>query len=249
MPGLFDRIKGFAGSDIERAADLAHRTFQGGVDQHGHHGRALIETLAKLCRDHPNLVGIGVGLLVEQLLSEEKREFDRKHLNDADLPTPVVQPEPVRPPTASSNGIDPFMLAPLAAVPATIAIADAAPRPHDAIVPPVTSRPVRHLHAPHAPDLHKIKPMRLALEVFGGLILVKFGHAMGKLFRRNHPHHDGWFAQAARIHALSAAIATYCFCQTLRAPKVSAIRNGMIGFFGTHAIKPLLKPVRRLKAA
>ncbi len=247
MPGLFDRIKGFAGSDIERAADLAHRTFQGGVDHHGHHGRALIETLAKLCRDHPNLVGIGVGLLVEQLLSEEKREFDKKHLNDADLSAPVVQSEAA--PVTSSNGIDPFMLAPLAAAPVALAAVDGAPRPNASIVPQVSARSAHHLHAPHVPDLHRIKPMRLALEVFGGLILIKFGHAVGKLFRRNHPHHDGWFAHAARIHALSAAIATYCFCQTLRAPKVSAIRNGMIGFFATHAIKPLLKPTRRLKAA
>ena len=67
-----------AGSDMEKAADLAQHTFQGAVGRHGHHGRALIETIVMLCREHPNIVGIGVGLLVEQLLSEEKREFDRK---------------------------------------------------------------------------------------------------------------------------------------------------------------------------
>lgn len=235
MPGLFQRISGLVGSDMEKAADLAQNTYQGALHQHGHHGRAFIETLAKLCRDHPNLVGIGVGLLVEQLLSEEKREHDRRVAL-----APVVADIP-----AGEAPVDPETGAPLESnVPALtdaegpVLIAAAAPVHEHA--PPI--------HAPHL-RLHKIRPAHLAFEVFGGLLLLKFGLAMGRLFGRKHAKPSGWFASAAKIHLLSASIATFYFASALRSEKVSAWRNAAIGLFGTDAIKPLLKAPKSARTA
>jgi hypothetical protein len=228
MPGIFQHLSTLVGSDLEKAADAAQHTFQTGLAEHGHHGRALIETLAKLCRDHPNLVGIGVGILVEQLLSEEKREHDRRQAQAASEPPPISQ-APLSPPSMSfahdSVGVDPFLLA-------------AQPTPAAAAMPapPPAALPARRTSTRH------IRPVRLALEVFGGLTLLKISHAVGRLFGKRRPPHDGWFAAAARIHTLSAALATYCFAASLRSPKVSAWRNAAIGLFGTDAIKPLLKP-------
>ncbi len=100
-----------AGSDMEKAADMAQDAYQGALNRHGHHGRAFIETLVKLCREHPNIVGIGVGLLVEQLLSEEKREFDRKQaqalaLADAHGGEAAVEPHAGAPVEADSSGAE-----------------------------------------------------------------------------------------------------------------------------------------------
>jgi hypothetical protein len=216
-----------AGSDMEKAADLAQNTYQGAVSRHGHHGRAFVETLVMLCREHPNLVGIGVGLLVEQLLSEEKREFDRKQAQLAA--------------TAKAQGVD------TALAPET----DGAPMETNAPAP----TPALPAHEPAGQGhearlrLHAIRPGRLALEVFGGLLLLKFGVAAGRIFGRKRVHHDGWFAAAAKIHLLSASIATYYFAKSLRSEKVSAWRNAAVALFGTDAIKPLLKPAKRLRVA
>jgi hypothetical protein len=103
-------------------------------------------------------------------------------------------------------------------------------------------------HEPHQIRLHSIRPAHLAFDVFGGLLLLKIGHAVGRLFGRKRRHPDGWFASAARIHLLSASIATYYFASALRSEKVSAWRNAAIGLFGTDAIKPLLKPRKPLRA-
>ena len=227
MPGLFQRLSNMAGSDIEKAADMAQRTYQDALHHHGHHGRAFIETLVKLCREHPNTVGIGVGLLVEQLLSEEKREFDRRQAM-------LAQSLPASAEAAAAES------------------AGQASGPADASDPGLAVAPAgageRPVH-PHEARLrlHTIHPTRLALEVFGGLLLLKFGVAAGRLFGRKRPHHDGWFASAAKIHLLSASIATYYFAKSLRAPKVSAWRNAAVALFGTDAIKPLLKPQRLLR--
>jgi hypothetical protein len=217
MPGIFERLSTLAGSDIEKAADLAHRTFQGGLADHGHHGRAFVETLVELCRDHPNLVGIGVGVLVEQLLSEEKRAHDRKVME--------APPALAAPPQAEGEAA-----------------------PAEAPAPPA---PVSHLPPRLARwvEPHKIRPGRLALEVFGALMLLKFSHAMGHIFRGKRAQRDGWLASAAKIHLLSASIATYYFSSALRSPKVSAWRNAAVGLFGTDAIKPLLKPKKPLRNA
>ena len=235
MASILDRISSLVSSDVHKAADLAHSTFQGGLHEHGHHGRALIETLVTLCRNHPNLVGIGVGLAVEQLLSEEKREFERRQLHVA---PPPAAPEPA--PSAFPPG---FPVDPTASPPPPAPVP--APVDHGMQLP--------HLHRPNLEParlkLHSIKPMRLALEVFGGLILIKVGHALAHMFRRKQPQHDSWFASAARIHTLSAAIAAYCIASSLRAKRVSAWRNAAIGLFATDAIKPLLNPPKRLRKA
>jgi hypothetical protein len=222
MPGLFQRISTMVGSDMEKAADLAQNTYQGALHEHGHHGRAFIETLAKLCRDHPNLVGIGVGLLVEQLLSEEKREHDRR-----EALAPVVADIAVDPETGAPA---PSRIPVLADGQGPVLIGAAAPMREHA----------SPIHTPHL-RLHKIRPAHLAFEVFGGLLLLKFGLAIRRLFGRKHAKPTGWFASAARIHLLSASIATFYFASALRSEKVSAWRNAAIGLFGTDAIKPLLK--------
>lgn len=76
MPGLIDRIGSLAGTELGKAVDLAHRHYQERMGVHRHTGRALIETVAEVARNHPNLVGVGVGLLVEQFLAEQKRRHD-----------------------------------------------------------------------------------------------------------------------------------------------------------------------------
>ena len=229
-----------AGSDLEKAADMAQHAYQGALGRHGHHGRAFIETLVKLCREHPNIVGIGVGLLVEQLLSEEKREFDRKQAQlleaaqTQDLPMAAAPHDGAAPLEGESS--------------------DAASAP----VPALSHEPSLHQPPMHAPPvhehearlrLHTIRPGRMAIEVFGGLLLLKFGVTVGRMFGRKRAHHDGWFAAAAKIHLLSASIATYYFAKSLRAEKVSAWRNAAVALFGTDAIKPLLKPAKPLRKA
>ena len=75
--GVIEQVGSLAGTQMAQAVNLAHETFQTRMGEHGHTGRALIETLAHICENHPNLVGIGVGLLVEQFLVHEK------HLHEA----------------------------------------------------------------------------------------------------------------------------------------------------------------------
>lgn len=93
----------------------------------------------------------------------------------------------------------------------------------------------------HAPlRLTEMKPGRVAFEVFGGLMLLKIAASGARLFR--HKHQDEvWFAPAAKIHLLSGTLCAYNLTKALRSRKVSAWRNGAILFFGTDAIKPMLK--------
>lgn len=217
-----------AGSDLEKAADMAHHSYQDALHRHGHHGRAFIETLAKLCREHPNIVGIGVGLLVEQLLSEEKREFDRKQavLAQAGPDGDAANGGSDDGPPAQADGSQP-----------ALALAPA----------PAPTAPAHHREA--RLRLHTIHPGRLALEVFGALLLLKFGVAAAHMFGRKRPQHDGWIAAAAKIHLLSASIATYYFAKSLRARRASAWRNAAVALFGTDAVKPLLKPQKSFRTA
>jgi hypothetical protein len=55
--------------------------------------------------------------------------------------------------------------------------------------------------------------------------------------------HQGevWFASAAKIRLFSGSIAAYNLASAIRSPKISAWRNGAIFFFGTDAVKPVLK--------
>jgi len=229
MPGIFDSITNLAGSEVEKAANLAHQTFQGGMDQHGHHGRAFIETLVRICRDHPNLVGIAVGVIIEQLLSEDKREFERRQL--------AAQALPAGPPAAAT-----------AAFPAGFPADPSAPPPALAGAAPVDpgSAPLAIPGQRHV-NLHRIRPGRIAIEVFGGLLLLKFGAAIGHRFRRKHHQPDGWIIHASKIHLLSGTLAAYYFAKSLHSEKVSAWRNAAIALFATDALKPVLKhrPAKR----
>jgi len=228
MAGIFERISSLAGTELAKAVNLAHETFTGRMRVHGHTGRALAETVAEVCRNHPNLVGIGAGLLVEQLLVEEKR------LHDAHLKTtPSAAPgtDSVVPPVPGEAG------------PAPIAA------PASSLPPEHPDHPDHHFNFPHleAPHLHAptirlshLRPGRIAAEVFGALVLLKLGTWGAHIFRRK-SHTEVWFAPAARIHLLSGTLAAYYFIKAIRSPKVSAWRNAAVALFATDAIKPLLK--------
>src|SRR5476649_1541175 len=92
MAGIFERITSLAGTEAAKAINLAHEHFQLRMGEHGHTGRALIETVAEVCRNHPNLVGIAVGLMVEQLLVEEKHRHEAHLRVESDHPTMVPVP-------------------------------------------------------------------------------------------------------------------------------------------------------------
>src|ERR1700709_1098343 len=76
MPGFFERLETAIGKEMADIATFAHDHFQGRMGDHGHTGMALIETIAEVCRNHPNIVGIGAGVLVERLLVAEKHAHD-----------------------------------------------------------------------------------------------------------------------------------------------------------------------------
>ena len=97
--GIFERISALAGSELSKATNLFHETFGQRMGEHGHSGRALIEGVAQVCRQHPNLVGIGVGFVVEQLLIHERHRYEAVHgPGSADLKpgteTAVIAPAP-----------------------------------------------------------------------------------------------------------------------------------------------------------
>ena len=196
---IFDRIASLGGTDYGQALGAAHDHFQSRINTHGHFGRALIESIAELCRNHPNLVGIAVGVAVEQLLVHEK------HHHDAEVAE------------AEREGLPRGSIAPL-------------PRaaPH---------------HTPHhMMRFSKLRPGRIALEVFGGLLLLKFSLGIARLFSRHRDHSRASMASVARIRLFSATFAAYFFAKALKSHEVSALRNGLAVFFATRALKPLMRP-------
>ena len=209
MAGIFESITSLAGTEAAKAINLAHEHFQLRMGEHGHTGRALVETVAEVCRNHPNLVGIAVGLMVEQLLVEEKHRHDAHLQVESEHPTMV-------------------------------------PVPHDGETLPahVHTPPVTPMHKPLGVRIHNIRPGHIAFEVFGGLILLKIGAVVAHMFRRKN-RRDIWFAPAAKIHLLSGTLAAYNIASAIKSPKISAARNAAIFFFGTDAIKPLLKVQKR----
>jgi hypothetical protein len=228
MAGIVERIGSLAGTELAKAVNLAHSHYTTRMAVHGHTGRALVETIAEVCRNHPNLVGIGVGLLVEQLLAEEKRHHDAQLRAAAEAHPQEVDPitgEPVPPP---------------------VGVPGPASTPTD---PNHPDHPDHHLHLPslHAPSvrLSTLKPGKTAWEVFGALMALKIASFTARLFKRDHG--DVWFAPAARIHLISGSLATYYFVKSARSPKLSAWRNAAIALFATDALKPVLKhrPARR----
>lgn len=112
--------------------------------------------------------------------------------------------------------------------------------PAAATAPAATARESKK-KAKHVPlRLTQMKPGRVAFEVFGGLMLLKIAASGARFFR--HKHQDEvWFAPAAKIHLLSGTLCAYNLTKALRSKKVSAWRNGAILFYGTDAIKPVLK--------
>ncbi len=225
MAGIIERIGSLAGTELAKAVNLAHSHYTGRMAVHGHTGRALIETVAEVCRNHPNLVGIGVGLMVEQLLVEEK-----KH-HDAQLKAGIAAPAEVDPVTGEPRP---------APTPEQGVIAGPASVPMDSSHP---DHPDHHLHFPalHAPTvrLSTLKPGKVAWEVFGALMALKIASFTARLFKRDHS--DAWFAPAARIHLISGSLATYYFVKSVRSPRLSAWRNAAIALFATDALKPVLK--------
>ena len=76
MPGIIETLGAMAGTDLGKAINLAHTTFQDRMGEHNHFGRALLETIAKVAREHPNLMGIGAALLVEAIILADKRHHE-----------------------------------------------------------------------------------------------------------------------------------------------------------------------------
>ena len=200
-----------AGTDAAHAMNFAHDTFHDRLGSHGHFGRALVETIAEVCREHPAIVGLVAGIAVEQLLAREKVHHDQQVAARA----------------ASGEAPDGSALPP--------------PMPHE------QHRPLLPRAAPgHTPHhlirLGALRPGRIAMEVFGALLLFKFTRGVARMFKRGHA--DPWFAPAGKIHLISGTLAAYYIAKSLKSPKISSWRNAAAALFATDAIKPLLK-VRR----
>ncbi len=199
--GIFDRLGVMGTTDAGKALSSAHEHFQSRINTHGHFGRALIESLAETCRNHPNIVGVAVGVMVEQFLVHEKHHHDQ------------VEAEKVE---AERNGHAP---------PAPKPLPRAAPH-----------------HTPHhLLRFSRIRPVRIAMEVFGALVLLKFSTGVAHVFSRK-KHGRGSLGTVARIRLFSGTFAVYFTARALKSHKVSSLRNGLAVFFGTHALKPLMRP-------
>ena len=186
--------------------NFAHEHFHSRLGEHGHFGRALVETVAEVCRNHPAIIGVVTGVAVEQLLAHEKQHHDQVVAREAAVGDPDGAPAPAPPPRT------------------------------------IIARPAPSGTPHHMIRLANIKPGRIALEVFGGLVLLKFSSTIARFFKRDHA--DPWFAPAARIHLFSGTFAAYYIAKALKARKVSSWRNAAAALFATDAIKPLLKPRR-----
>jgi hypothetical protein len=206
--GIFDRLGAMGGTDVGGALSGAHEHFQSRINTHGHFGRALIETIAETCRNHPNLVGIFVGVMVEQFLVHEKHHHEHELAEHAQAEHEAHERHPAIP-------------LPRAA-------------PH---------------HTPHhLLRFAHIRPFRMAMEVFGALVLLKFSTGMAHLFQRK--KHRGTLGTVSRIRLFSGTFATYYTAKALKSHEVSSLRNGLAMFFATRALKPLLRPdYRRLPSA
>ena len=201
MASLFGRIEQAIGDEFSHVAGFANTMFRSRIDEHGHVGMAVIETIAEICREHPNIVGIIAGVAVERMLVAEKHHHEARLAAEA------------------------------------AAAAGAKPR-----IDKKTGTPMPPKKATRRARLKKskrLRPLRIAFEVFGAVIALKLTNATTRLFHGRH-HGEVWFAPIARIHAISAALAAYALVSAINDPKLSALRNGAILFFGTDAIKPVL---------
>ncbi len=200
-----------ASSDMGKAISLAHTTYNARMQEHAHSGRAILETIAHVAKEHPAVFGLGILFLLEAIAAE------RHHLQESRGSTGPV--------TASGGGL------------------------HLPNLP--------HLEAPHltVPDLHiptlrvdHIRPGKVALEVFGALMLLKFATFGARMFRRK-SQSDVWFAPASRIHLFSGSLGAYYVAKSIRSPRISAWRNAAAALFVTDALKPVLKAPKRRKGA
>lgn len=115
---------------------------------------------------------------------------------------------------------------------------------------PANSAPTGQKRPPLDLDLpifHQ-SPAKVALQIFGALLLLKMAAAGARVFRRKDTR-EVWFAPASRIRLFSGSLATYYLVKALKATNLSAWRNAAILFFGTDAIKPLARAPRRRRAA
>ena len=208
--GIFDTLASFSGTNAGEALGSAHEHFQQRINTHGHFGRAMIESIAELCRNHPNLVGIAVGVAVEQLLVHEK------HHHELELAEHAAHPD-----AAASDAAREHLFGG-----ARVPLRRPAPR-----------------HTPHhLLRFSRIHPGRIAMEVFGALVLLKFTTGMAKVFSRRKAHEHASLGSVARIRLFSATFAAYFIAKGLKTHEVSALRNGLAMFFATRALKPLLRP-------
>ena len=216
--GIIERIGALSGTEAAKAFNLAHSTFQDRVGEHGHYGRAMIETVVEICRNHPNLVGIAVGLTVEQFLVHEKQHHEAVLAAQA------------------ANGDHPVS-------------GHQAPAHPSAPARTPVLRTAAPAHTPHHMlRMAHIRPMRIGLEVFGALLLLKFSAGVSRALRRKN-HREIWFAHASKVRLFSGSLAAYYLAKALKAKKISAWRNAAILLFATDAIKPVLKPDKRRKLA
>ncbi len=201
--GIFNRLGALGGTNTGQALGAAHEHFQSRLNTHGHFGRAFIESFAELCRNHPNIVGVAVGVLVEQLLVHEKHHHDLEVAEEAKAEREGL------PPGSRVAGLHP-------------------PAPH---------------HTPHhLLRFSRIHPFRIAMEVFGALILLKFSFGIARIFSRKRAHSKASMATVAKIRLFSASFAAYFIAKALKSHEVSAGRNALAMFFATRALKPLLRP-------
>lgn len=115
---------------------------------------------------------------------------------------------------------------------------EGAPAPAAAVVKPPPNRLDFDL------PIFNQKPGKVAMQVFGALLLLKMAAAGARFFQREKKK-GVWFDPVARIHLFSGTLATYFVVAALRSPNLSAWRNGAAFFFGTDAIKPLMRPPPR----
>lgn len=95
-------------------------------------------------------------------------------------------------------------------------------------------------------NIDRVSPGKIALQVFGALILLKLAAMSARMFRRQKKP-DVWFAPAAKLRLFSTALTAYFLVAAIRSPVLSAWRNGAVALFATDAIKPLLKVPRQLR--
>jgi hypothetical protein len=220
MAGILERMSTMASTDVGKVVGLAHSTYRERMEVHNHTGRAIIETIVHVAKTHPAFFGIGLALLAEAVMTEEHLRHEHEAERKAAQGTaPATQT------SAPGGGLH---------------------LPHVSL--PHLEAPHLEIPSLHAPQLHldHIKPGKVALEVFGGLVLLKFAVFGARMFRRK-AQHDVWFAPASKVHLISGTLGAYYAAKSLRSPRISAWRNAAAALFISDALKPVLKAPKRRK--